>query len=343
MVKLEYYTWPLFISFSFILLLCIFSIHFFVQTKKHNYIGLSAAYLASSFLASAPFFTTKLQYFDSNHIMAITGMLCSILATFIIQGPKIIKIWAPILILTFIAVLAIFIPFPVNILLLGLFMMAYGVYSLMKGEWNGNSTLFNVHAVIFVMLGFLGMLGVFYRHYPLFFLVATLNLIQVILAALIFFDRVISMMRVASYNSVTDPLTKIYNKRFLINKAKQLAAHQEISIIFADIDNFKKLNDTKGHEEGDRVLKEVANCLKVVINKQGYPCRFGGEELVGIVIKSNAVDLAEKFRAKVEKEIGVTVSVGVSSGTGDAEKIIKGADLFMYQAKNEGKNRVVAS
>ncbi|WP_066297986.1 GGDEF domain-containing protein [Bacillus sp. FJAT-29937] len=342
MVTVEYYAWPLFISFSFILLLCILSIHFFVQTKKYNYIGLSAAYLVSTLLACAPFFTNRLQYFDTNHIMATTGMLCSILATFIIQGPKIMKIWLPTLFLTIISVLSIFLPFPVNCLLLGLGMLSYGIYILLKGEWNGNVTLYNIHAVIFVLLGLVAIIGVFYRHDPLFFLVSLFNLTQVILASLFFFDRVVSMMRVASYNSVTDPLTKIYNKRFLINKAKQLAANQEISIIFADIDDFKKLNDSKGHEEGDRVLKEVARCLKAVVHKQGYPCRFGGEELVGIVTHGNAVEKAEKFREKVEREIGVTVSVGVSSGKGDAEKIIKDADLFMYQAKNGGKNKVVS-
>lgn len=343
MIKVEFFTLPLFFSFSFILLLSILSMRFFFQTRKYSYLSLSIAFLISSVLASTPLFSSKLYYFDSMQMMALTGMSGSLLAIFYTQAPANKKIWLPIGILTAISGLTIFLPFPVNCLILSISMISYGIYSLMKGEWTGNVSLYTFHSVLFIIMGGLSAIGIFYRYSPLYLLISLFSLIQVLLVFLFFFDRVVLMMRVASYNSVTDPLTGIYNKRFMLNKVKQLAAAQEISIIFADIDNFKKLNDTKGHDEGDRVLKEVANCLKNVINRQGYPCRFGGEEVVGIVTSGNALEMAEKFRMKVEKEIGVTVSVGVSSGKGEGDKLIKDADLFMYQAKNGGKNKVVSS
>lgn len=157
-----------------------------------------------------------------------------------------------------------------------------------------------------------------------------------------FFSRVVMLLQTASVNSLTDGLTGLYNKSFLFRKAEQLAKAGEIGIIFADIDNFKELNDTKGHEEGDEVLRQTGALLKEVIGQNGYACRFGGEELVGIVHSGDTVELAERFCRLVSKKTIVTVSVGVSTGKEDGKKIIRLADDRMYSAKKTGKNKVVS-
>lgn len=157
-----------------------------------------------------------------------------------------------------------------------------------------------------------------------------------------FFSRVIVLLQTASMNSLTDGLTGLYNKSFLFRKANLLAEQGEISIIFADIDDFKQLNDTKGHEVGDDVLRTTGAILRETLGKQGYACRFGGEELVGIVYEGDPTDLATRFCEKVNKETMVTVSVGVASGSGDGGQIIRQADERMYEAKRSGKNKVVA-
>lgn len=150
------------------------------------------------------------------------------------------------------------------------------------------------------------------------------------------------MMNSAGVNSITDPLTGLYNKRFLMTKAEQLVAKQSISIIFTDIDNFKELNDQKGHDMGDSVLKEVAKALKETVANHGFACRYGGEEIVSLITNGNPIEIAENFRKKVEK-IGTTVSVGVASGKKDTKWIINQADKNMYEAKNTGKNRVISN
>lgn len=103
------------------------------------------------------------------------------------------------------------------------------------------------------------------------------------------------MMNSAGVNSITDPLTGLYNKRFLMTKAEQLVAKQSISIIFADIDNFKELNDQKGHDMGDSVLKEVAKALKETVANHGFACRYGGEEIVSLITNGNPIEIAENL------------------------------------------------
>ncbi|MFJ8519392.1 GGDEF domain-containing protein [Lysinibacillus xylanilyticus] len=163
-----------------------------------------------------------------------------------------------------------------------------------------------------------------------------------------YFNRVIALFRNVSITSMTDSLTQLYNKSFFVKKAEQLFGKQPISIIFVDIDNFKQLNDQKGHDYGDEVLQKAGMLFKGTIEGNGYPCRFGGEELVGIITTNRAMELAERFRKNLEKTTGITVSVGVAhskeldvnEGEGGINELIKLADERMYQAKLQGKNRV---
>ncbi len=128
------------------------------------------------------------------------------------------------------------------------------------------------------------------------------------------------------------------------------------SIIFLDIDDFKKVNDTYGHQAGDQVLKEVAEVLRIRLRESDVFGRWGGEEFVAALLGANldaTKKVAEDLRAELEKRemvtdgqtIKVTISLGVA-GYGhekNLEEIISKADQAMYQAKHAGKNRVVVN
>lgn len=163
--------------------------------------------------------------------------------------------------------------------------------------------------------------------------------------------------------SLTDPLTSLYNRRFLEGYFSQQIAQanrrqEPFSLIFFDIDQFKQINDTYGHEVGDRVLAEVAKNTKGTLREVDLMVRYGGEEFI-IVLPSTtlegAMNVAEKIRymaaaTKVNynsgDHISLTVSLGVaqySPGTAlTGQDLIHRADEAMYHAKLMGKNMVVA-
>lgn len=123
---------------------------------------------------------------------------------------------------------------------------------------------------------------------------------------------------------------------------------ETLSILFIDIDDFKQVNDTKGHEEGDRILKKVANIIQDVMRGTDFIARWGGEEIVATVLgapeKEAAEKVAEKVRATIEDETDVTVSIGVAELAGEDDtlnKLVGRTDKAMYRAKEEGKNKVV--
>jgi diguanylate cyclase (GGDEF)-like protein len=155
--------------------------------------------------------------------------------------------------------------------------------------------------------------------------------------------------------ATTDSLTEICNRRkFLellqaeIQESKRYGA--PLALIFFDIDNFKAINDTYGHDAGDSVLRELARVVTAIIRKTDIFGRFGGEEFV-VLVHNNDVrtgrDLAEKIRWAVEHKsfpmVGsMTCSFGVAQFYPDdtVESIIKRADEAMYVAKQGGRNRV---
>lgn len=178
------------------------------------------------------------------------------------------------------------------------------------------------------------------------------NLIFSFVMLLIFFSRIADLIQAASHQSITDGLTKLYYKTFF--KSKVQAAMREAArpaVIFADIDDFKKLNDTEGHLIGDQILRLVGEIWNDICSHDiGIAARYGGEETVAL-ITSPQVDprsIAERFRSRVEEESKairpVTVSVGLAFFKNDvetAELFIKQADDAMYAAKSAGKNRVL--
>jgi diguanylate cyclase len=161
--------------------------------------------------------------------------------------------------------------------------------------------------------------------------------------------------------SVTDPLTKVHNRRYfddtLINEYKRaLRTHQYLGIIVVDIDHFKSINDNYGHIVGDQCISLVANTLKKVINRPGdLVARYGGEEFVYILPGSderNALIVADNCRAAVEelefqvegKPIPLRVSAGIAawipSEEGAYKQLINAADTALYRAKSAGRNCV---
>lgn len=118
-----------------------------------------------------------------------------------------------------------------------------------------------------------------------------------------------------------------------------------VSFAIADIDKFKNINDTKGHLEGDRILREVARAFKENIRDIDTVCRWGGEEIAIIFPNAKAADAlnrAEELRKIVQKETGVTVSIGVAEyekGLSFSE-ILERSDKALYLAKDTGRNNV---
>ncbi|MBX3577881.1 MAG: PleD family two-component system response regulator [Rhizobiaceae bacterium] len=163
--------------------------------------------------------------------------------------------------------------------------------------------------------------------------------------------------------AVTDGLTGLHNRRYLDSHLQTLvdratARRRPLSIMITDLDRFKSINDTHGHDGGDDVLREFARRLRKNVRGIDLACRFGGEEFVVVMPDTDqqiAEKVAERIRAEIAqtpfaigaagKAIDVTVSVGVSSlrKTGDTvDDLMKRADVALYEAKSGGRNRVVA-
>lgn len=153
--------------------------------------------------------------------------------------------------------------------------------------------------------------------------------------------------------SYIDQLTNAYNRHKLdeiTRGGRFILDNKDISLIIIDIDFFKKINDTFGHDKGDIVLKELAGILKNNIKSDDVLIRWGGEEFLIVLYNCNetqALKIAEKIRKKVESFISkvcrITISLGVSSYNGnDYKESINKADKALYYAKNSGRNKVVS-
>lgn len=160
--------------------------------------------------------------------------------------------------------------------------------------------------------------------------------------------------------SVRDPLTGLYNRRYLDptldrELARCRRARLPLVVVVIDVDHFKRVNDTFGHAGGDAVLRALGECLGGIARASDVACRFGGEEFVLVfpeMHESVALARAEQLRSGWEAravpidgvEIRTTLSIGVAvcPGHGDqAETLIQAADRAVYEAKRTGRNRVV--
>jgi diguanylate cyclase (GGDEF)-like protein len=150
--------------------------------------------------------------------------------------------------------------------------------------------------------------------------------------------------------ATVDEVTGLSNhRRFQEALAQEVTRMQRsdrpTALALIDIDDFKRINDTRGHRHGDAVLRLVADTLTSVCRATDEPARYGGDELAVIFAETGlegAATIAEDIRHAVERS-GVTVSIGVSAlapGHGDADALIEAADVGLYAAKRTGKNRV---
>lgn len=161
-----------------------------------------------------------------------------------------------------------------------------------------------------------------------------------------------------------DPLTGLYNRRFLDTRMgvmfnESALRARSLSLLVLDVDHFKSVNDSFGHDVGDEVLREFADRVRACTRGIDLVARFGGEEVV-VVLPDTALEaaqaVAERIRERVNAEtfsirdntqrIQVTVSIGVASRrAGDASPadMMKRADDALYRAKAAGRNRVIVA
>ncbi len=164
--------------------------------------------------------------------------------------------------------------------------------------------------------------------------------------------------------AITDSLTGLYNRRYMESHLKTLVAEatktgRSLSVLIADIDHFKKVNDTFGHDAGDAVLQEFAARFRRNTRGVDLACRLGGEEFVIVMPDTDiqrAFQVAERMRACVAadpfevraagQQIPITASVGIAALEGPDETpatLYKRADTALYEAKRSGRNRVMSA
>lgn len=160
--------------------------------------------------------------------------------------------------------------------------------------------------------------------------------------------------------SRTDALTGLPNRRHLQEQLGALgsSAHRHghpLAVLMVDVDHFKDVNDRLGHVGGDHVLRRVALCLAGACRAEDVAGRWGGEEFLVLAPHTDpaaAKTLAERIRSSTQggrlrtedgTELSVTVSIGVASGSGDMEAVVRAADSALYQAKANGRNQVVCA
>lgn len=161
--------------------------------------------------------------------------------------------------------------------------------------------------------------------------------------------------------AVTDGLTMLYNHSYFVKRLTEEFKRTkrygtQLAFLMIDIDDFKKINDSYGHQKGDIILQKVAMVIKKSVRETDIVARYGGEEFSVILPHTNkedAANLANRIRVSVQNykpetfngEVSITVSVGVSiypaTGIESVDELIRCADDRLYQAKCNGKNAVV--
>jgi len=164
--------------------------------------------------------------------------------------------------------------------------------------------------------------------------------------------------------SIRDPLTGLFNRRYMeesFERELHRAARSKtpmVSFMMIDIDHFKKINDTFGHDAGDMVLRELSHILLKHSRKEDIACRFGGEEFV-LCLPGASQEIAERRASDIREAISrlslrydgsdmgvITISVGISvyPDLGETStELMKKADQALYQAKEAGRNRVIVA
>jgi diguanylate cyclase (GGDEF)-like protein len=179
----------------------------------------------------------------------------------------------------------------------------------------------------------------------------------------------VDLLRIDSLEAenITDPLTKVYNRRYLDRRLTEEVARSErysldLSVLMLDIDHFKQVNDTYGHQAGDVTLSTLSSLFKDDLRELDVVARYGGEEFL-VICTNTAIDgaalVAERLRKLVEslqieipdgsggsQTIQISISIGVASFSASVDsksKLIQAADQALYRAKEEGRNRVIVA
>lgn len=158
--------------------------------------------------------------------------------------------------------------------------------------------------------------------------------------------------------SLRDGLTGLFTPAFFYRKTdfeikRSIRYGTPVSLMMIDVDDFKQINDTYGHQEGDSVLKSLGTAIEATTRETDMPCRYGGEEFAVLLPSTDrvaALALAERLRGAIENELPhkrkISVSIGVAISTASsklsAHTLVEAADKALYEAKQRGKNRVFA-
>ena len=175
----------------------------------------------------------------------------------------------------------------------------------------------------------------------------------------------IRKIAILQYESITDSLTGLKNRRYFDQRLHEEIAHSRryrlpLSLLLIDVDHFKVVNDTYGHQIGDEVLKNLSKVILEMVRDSDIVARYGGEEIAIITPnreKAEAILLAERLRNIVQKStlasidatqevVQITISIGVSTlnlVVMDKDALVEEADKALYEAKKLGRNRVQIS
>ncbi|GAC1437122.1 MAG: hypothetical protein NVSMB51_10100 [Solirubrobacteraceae bacterium] len=172
----------------------------------------------------------------------------------------------------------------------------------------------------------------------------------------------VGLHEIVQRQAVTDELTGLFNHRRFhedleLEAERARRFEQPVGLVMLDIDNFKRVNDTYGHQQGDQVLREVAGLMRSVSREIDSPARYGGEELALVLPQTDldgAYQLAERLREAIADlrvpllagggEMSVSASIGVAALPDNADEprtLIAAADAALYEAKHAGKNKTV--
>ncbi len=188
-----------------------------------------------------------------------------------------------------------------------------------------------------------------------------LQSVAIIYENMILYQRLVNLYKIKSQEAIRDGMTKVYNYRYFIQELQREANrttrfHTPFSLLMIDLDHFKQYNDTHGHLEGDRILRELSRLLDDNTRSTDTVARYGGEEFTVILpglTKKEARFIAEKLRKIIEqhkfsgrgrKSAGnITISIGIASCPEDSVQpqiLLELADQALYHAKRNGRNQV---